>query len=77
MKLHQTTAEKWVLQICERTYRRNNKIYEVWQTISQPLSKLGAMARCEERHHHKKPHRILTGVREAMPIHSKLVEVVG
>ena len=67
--------DKWVLQICERTYRRSGKAYEVWQTISRPMSEPTAMARLRTRHSHPKPHRILTGVAEALNMYSVLREV--
>lgn len=75
MKLHQ--VDKWVLQICERTYKRAGKKYEVWQTISRPLSKPTAMERLGARRCHPKHHRILTGVAEAVDMYSILREVVA
>lgn len=71
MKLHQADqVDKWVLQICQRTYHRNGKGYEVWRTISCPLTKSTAMNRLRARHRHSKPHRILIGVAEAVAMNS-------
>lgn len=75
MKSHQ--VDKWVLQVCECKYQHNGKHYEVWQTISCPLNKPKAMDKLRARYCHSKPHRILTGVAEAVAMNSILREVLA
>ena len=75
MKTTTQIDDVWVLQVCDREFSLAGKSVAIWRTITRPTRRKIAMQRLRRRFNHQRPHRILTGVEEAIHLNSSLEEV--